>query len=768
METKNFSYKKNKGNYISTNNSKNNVKNIFNIKKINIIFMIIVFIFISIFPTTKVEAGDKTEKYTQRLVTGIEAFPEDYQKLLRQFVDDTFHDNWTFQAYYTGIDWNDFISGEQGYNRVYKGFDTAHRCTCGSLESGYYCANSEITSYFVDPRNFINERNLFQFLEISYNEELYTRDIVAKLVAKYNVFNKGEYFTFVMSDENHEMYNKEVTMTYTDIIMEAAKKSQMSPISMVIKIVQEVGADGSGSTDGKHSTFPNTYNFFNIGSSDKGDAIYNGLEYANNKGWHCPYTSIVEGAMFNSDNYIKAGQNTAYFYKYDCVGTKILKAGETQEISSYDLYHQYMTNIQDPYSQSASLFSTYTNEDLVDENLNFIIPVFENMPKNPVNKISSLSNSDKDLYYADISSSLYIRTAPKISAKELTSIYKDDLVVMLQRNYTTSGGNSWDKVQIWNGEIGYTMSKYLEPFVPYTEEEPDGENPGDSNNGNNGDNTGGNTGGENGDSGNIGDGTTGGNDNENNNGNNDGNAGEENPGTGDDSSDDNNGGNTDAPDNGSTGDENPGTGGEEDDGAIVGQQPLAHIGYGYADVSTTLNVRKGAGSSYSKIDSLVSKQEFVILEETDNWCKIQYGDKVGYVSKEYVKSLEYVKVDEENKQITVIPNITADVLAGKVGVKVYSVKKGDTEILDKSLGTGYVIKLDDKEYTIVKMGDVNGDGKTNTLDALEALKQDVGLIELKDNYLISMDVNNDNKYNTIDALDLLKFDVGLHNISLNK
>ena len=67
-------------------------------------------------------------------------------------------------------------------------------------------------------------------------------------------------------------------MTYTDIIMKAAEASGMSPISMVIKIVQEVGSDGSGSTDGKNSTYPNTYNFFNIGANDTGDAILNGLK----------------------------------------------------------------------------------------------------------------------------------------------------------------------------------------------------------------------------------------------------------------------------------------------------------------------------------------------------------------------------------------------------------------------------------------------------------------------------------------------------------
>jgi len=699
MKIINFSYKENKRNYIL--NKKVN-------KRINVFLILIIFIVISIFPMTKVEAGDVSKTYTQKVTNGIESFPESYQKLLKQFVEDTFHDNWNFQAYYTGIDWNEFISGERVHteigNRVHYSLDTAYRCDCNNLASSYYCANTEITSYFIDPRNFINERNLFQFLEISNNAEIYNKELIGKLVEQYAVFNYGKNITFIMSDENHPKYNQEVTMTYTDIILEAAEISRMSPISMIIKIVQEVGAEGGAITSGTHAQYPNTYNFFNIGAADSGDAVLNGLIYANNHGWHCPYTSIVEGAEFNSEYYIKAGQNTAYFYKYDCVGTKILKAGETQTISSGDLYHRYMTNVQDPYSQSASLFTTYLNNDLLDKNLNFIIPVFENMPEKPIEKISSLSNSDKELYYADISSSLYVREQPTIASKDIMTIYKDDLVVMLQRNHSTSGGNSWDKVQLWDGRIGYTMSKYLEPYVPKTNNET-----GNTNTGNENTNIG--TGGE--DSGNT-----------------------------------------------NTGGENSGN------NTPIDMAPLIHIGYGYADVSSTLNVRKGPGSSYTVQDSLYPKQEFIILEETSNWYKIKYDNKIGYVSKDYAKKVENIKIDETKKQITLIPNITADIVAGKLSGKAYTVRKGETVISNNTLGTGYVIKVDDKEYTVVKAGDVNGDGKVNTLDALEALKQDVSLIQLKDFNLIAMDVNKDGKYNTIDALDLLKYDVGLTTIAI--
>ena len=415
-------------------------KSSFVLKSVMVNFLIVIMILTIICPT-KIEAAG--QKYVQKVELGIENFPENYKKIINDFIDQTGYTNWTFQAYYTGIDWNDFVKQQAkcGRSRVNKIFDKAYRCTCNNVAGGYYCANSAITSYYMDPRNFINERNIFQFLNVSYNEQLYTKEIVHNLVNNYKVFNYGKPITFKRADTN-----KEVTMTYTDIIMEAAKITSMSPISMAIKIVQEVGDSGSGSTDGKNKKYPSTYNFFNIGATDtggSGDPIENGLKYANSKKWNCPYTSIVGGAKFNSSDYIKAGQNTAYFYKFDCVGNKILNPKETQTITVSNLNHNYMTNIMDPYSQSAILFDTYNNNKLAKESLNFIIPVYDNMPENPVEKISTLSNSKQELYYANVSLSLNINNAP--NGNYIGSIYRDDLVIMLKRNYKPG----WDKVQLW-------------------------------------------------------------------------------------------------------------------------------------------------------------------------------------------------------------------------------------------------------------------------------------------------------------------------------
>lgn len=60
------------------------------------------------------------------------------------------------------------------------------------------------------------------------------------------------------------------------------------------------------------------------------------------------------------------------------------------------------------------------------------------------------------------------------------------------------------------------------------------------------------------------------------------------------------------------------------------------------------------------------------------------------------------------------------------------------------------------------VGDVNGDGKANSVDALMVLKQSVGLASgIKD--LKSADINHDGKVDSYDALIILRLSVGLAN-----
>ena len=422
-------------------------------KKILILFLCLILV-LSFLPINCAMAA--TSYYTQTLKSGIDNFPEEYKSALNQLKK--LHPNWNFEAYYTGMDWSTVVLNEtstHGRNRIIKSSDSAYKCSCGNVASGYACASEEIIKYYLDPRNFFNEVNIFQFLEISYNKDIYSLDGVKSAVK--NTF-LDDTITYKLIDGEEE---KEYTKSYSEIIMEAAEASNMSPYSIVTKIIQEVGTKGSNSVSGTYPGYTGYYNFFNLGAYDTGNAIANALIYARDRGWNNQYTAIIEGAKQVANSYTNAGQNTPYFYKWDVVGTKVLRVGETQSVSSSNMFwHQYMTNVQDPTSQSKTLYNTYVKNGIIDKNLNFIIPIYNNISNN--NAVpTELTTDDGDLYYVNCTDGLSVREKPTTSSTRLAILYKDTVVVVLERECSEANGYKWDKVKLSNGLTGYIASRYL-------------------------------------------------------------------------------------------------------------------------------------------------------------------------------------------------------------------------------------------------------------------------------------------------------------------
>lgn len=423
-----------------------------------------------------------TDSYNQYVRSGIEAFPEDYQVLLRELQND--HPNWTFDAYYTGIDWNELVAKEtdHGHNRIINSVTSLWKCACGNVATGYACASADIIKYYMDPRNFLNnDVKVFQFLEISYNENIHTTAGISSVIK--GTFMENKKVQVTVDGQAKEM-------SYEEIILEAAKESKMSPYSIATKIIQEVGSKGSKSVTGDYEGYEGYYNFYNYGASDGGSPIAKGLEYAKNGTssmtqskkdellipWTDPYKSIVGGAKLLANSYTNAGQNTAYFYKWDVVGVTILKAGQSQTINASNCFrHQYMTNIQDPTSQTSKLYNTYVNANILNEKLNFVIPVYENMPK--TNKLpTNLETEDGQLYYLT-GTDVRVRQEPTTSSKALAVLNTlDERVTVLERKCANADGYDWDKVKISSGVIGYVASKYLSPCEETKNAKVDGDN----------------------------------------------------------------------------------------------------------------------------------------------------------------------------------------------------------------------------------------------------------------------------------------------------
>lgn len=362
---------------------------------------------------------------------GIKSFPESYQKVLNKLVEKSGHKNWKFAAFYTDIDWNELVSYEHTHlrNTIYKNSSnpSSWYCSCNRQgDTNYFCASQDILEYYLDPRNFLTEIAIFQFLDLSNNGNMSVQKI-ENLVSG----------TFLDGSANG--------MRYAQMIYDAANASGESAYSLVIKIFQELGKRPKGDlpymVSGKDPKYPNVYNFYNYGASDGADNIEKGLKYAYEHGWNTPYKAIVEGAKLTTSTYLKSGQNTKYTYKFDVVGSNL-----------NDLYsHQFMTNVQDPNNQANMLYNAYNSNGYLNSDLTFIIPVYKNMPASK--KLPS--NMSGNLYYVSSDyTSVLLRSAPG-GGSNLASVPKDAIVSVIQ-----TGINGWAKVN-YNGKEGYMSEAYL-------------------------------------------------------------------------------------------------------------------------------------------------------------------------------------------------------------------------------------------------------------------------------------------------------------------
>ena len=121
-----------------------------------------------------------------------------------------------------------------------------------------------------------------------------------------------------------------------------------------------------------------------------------------------------------------------------------------------------MTNVLAPYSESRAIYNGYANTGLLDDTISFIIPVYNNMPEIPVqnpNILESDFTEDNTKVYADVTSTLNIRTGPSTSYESLTTV--DRNVIMTRIAKGKQAGELWDRVILPDGMMGYAFQSYL-------------------------------------------------------------------------------------------------------------------------------------------------------------------------------------------------------------------------------------------------------------------------------------------------------------------
>ena len=403
-------------------------------------------------------------------------------------------------------------------------------------------------------------------------------------------------------------------------------------------------------------------------------------------------------------------------------------------------YHQYQQNVEAPRTESISIMQSYKE---IDEDLNmpfnFVIPVFEDMPetKSPLPGTESIVTQNIEV----TDPSIEVYKSKNKSSTKLATLKKGDKVLRIEIDNNKTNGYTWSKVVLNNGTKGYVISEGFKVIDDITncEIEAVAIEPGNVRNG-------------------------------------------------------------------------PGTSGTEVlltltegqrvtiiekgkynnvDGYDWSRIVLADGTEGYVvaryleevdDSGSTdsgaeivkvvcdggLTLRKEPGTS-SSILEYIDKGEYLTRIEKNSANKNGYiWDKVvtdsgttGYVARGDDDE-DYIRVvgntasgdgfETSGSNLVCEPDVTVSNITSKLSGAVVKDSKGK-KVTSGNIGTGYTIEYDGEKYTVVKLGDVNGDGKVNSGDTL-ALKQHVAKVKsiTDSNYKKAADVNRDGKINSGDSL----------------
>lgn len=426
------------------------------------IYKKIAFIFIfmaSFFMINKVSAiynDTKIESYEKELAK----FPETYQAKIKKLHE--IYPNAIFVKQDKFFNWNKFTEVEVNWNDMLNAQLSGKKSeieanapsnykssTCGETSKGkctWYIASKEAVEYYMNPYNFLDESRIFMF-ESQYYKDYHIIEGVEKILSG----------TFM---ENKKCGGSE--KKYSEVILEAAAKYNVSPYMLAARLKQEQGSKGkSALISGKYKGYENLYNYFNIQASGSNDEtkITNGLKCANgtlvnSKGkkvcdgnnWTTPYLSIIGGAKFIykeyigiNDTYNVKGQMTNYLQKWDPYGPVF--GG-----------HQYMQNIRAPYYESQSTFKSYSSfSGYKNYNYVFYIPIFKNAPNLKV-------ESDKNYKIGDINKDGVIDSGDLFRMQQyligkITASEEEKTIMDINKDGEINSGDIFKLVQHLIGKI---------------------------------------------------------------------------------------------------------------------------------------------------------------------------------------------------------------------------------------------------------------------------------------------------------------------------
>jgi len=326
-----------------------------------------------------------TTDYGQYLIN--QGFPSSYTAKLTELHNA--HPNWVFKPVKTNLDWYQAVSNmtsNSGANTIYTSYAPSYRSTLqgcynyltdkyyGKDGSYFVAASTKAVRYYMDPRNWLDETNVFMFEDQSYKPSYQTIGLVQKIIQSnttlYN--NAGDFIT-------------------------AGSKYNISPVYLAAKAYTELGTTTytiSGTKIMVNGTATPAYNVYNIGAADSaaGNAAYNGLVYAVSgttygRPWNTLTKAIVGGAGYIASNFISNNQNSRYLEHFN-VMNGLSNVGT----------HVYMTAVYAPKSQAYATVNQYKDFDIMGQPFEFYIPVYNNMPAGTYGQPSTSYSKDNNMY----------------------------------------------------------------------------------------------------------------------------------------------------------------------------------------------------------------------------------------------------------------------------------------------------------------------------------------------------------------------------------
>ena len=347
------------------------------------------------------------------------------------------HPNWSIRLLYTGISFSDAVYGEYSYhgaNLVPNTSGSEWICSvCGtkSYDTGrWYCASDTAIAYYMDPRNFINENSIYQFLDVNKYEP-----------------------SSVSLEGIQANINGKFLEPYASDIDTACRNTNVNPYYVIARLIQENGSKGSYTSNGMQDSDGKIYyNPFNIGAYRTAEHTVkeNALISAKKYGWDNMEKALEGGIQFLKTNWLDNYQNTLYQNRFDIDST-----------NGSSLYsHQYMQNLSGAYTEGLLLKSYYTKAGKTESYLSFIIPVYENMDIALTPTPSDASNYEEFPMNVQVNtqgSSLALRSGASTSSSVIARYDNGTVLLSVRRGVNST----WQLVVTKDGKTGYMSGEYL-------------------------------------------------------------------------------------------------------------------------------------------------------------------------------------------------------------------------------------------------------------------------------------------------------------------